>query len=107
MQQMINLQNGHIVDVHSSGIMFGWLIGFLVKENMVYHCFDHLSHQWVYLKGRDIYPVTDESIQALQKLNIKTALIGDKIASIELSNGRKIHNLKSALIKQMEINRLD
>ena len=88
MQQMINLHNGHIVDVHSSGIMFGWMIGFLVKENMMYHCFDHLTHQWVYLTGREIYPAIDESVKALQQLKIEN--LGKQSMKIFLTDGTKI-----------------
>lgn len=109
--QLIDLRNGHIVDVYGSGVFFWWSIIIFKKERIMYEVFDPQTHQWFTLHNKFFYPATDESVKALQTLVFKKAPLGNNIISIQLSNGKTIVNtgvkvFKTALIKQIEINRL-
>ena len=73
--QMIDLRNGHIVDVYSYGIRFGWRILFFVKEYGTYEVFDTQTQKWYTATSKNLYPVSDESVAALKMLDIKKALI--------------------------------
>ena len=103
--QMIDLRNGHIVDVYSYGIRFGWRIFFFVKEYGTYEVFDTQTQKWYTVTSKNLYPVNDESVAALKMLDIKKALIGDNIAGIKTSAGHFYTSFAKALRKQIEINR--
>lgn len=103
--QMIDLRNGHIVDVYSYGIRFGWRIFWFVKEYGTYEVFDTQTQKWYTATSKNLYPVSDESIAALKMLEIKRALIGNNIAGIKTSAGHFYTSFAKALRKQIEINR--
>ena len=103
--QMIDLRNGHIVDIYGYGVRFAWRILFFVKEHGVYEVFDTQTQKWDTITNKNLYPVNDESIVALKMLNIKKALIGDNIVGIKTSEGHFYTSFEKALRKQIEINR--
>ena len=103
--QMIDLRTGHIVDVYSYGIRFGWRILWFIKEYGTYEVFDSQTQKWYTATSKNLYPVNDESIMAWQMLEIKKALIGDNIAGIKTSTGHFYTSFAKALRKQIEINR--
>ena len=103
--QMIDLKNGHIVDVYSYGIRFGWRIFWFIKEYGTYEVFDTQTQKWHIKTSKYLYPVNNESIQALKMLEIKTALVGNNIVGVKTSAGHFYTTFSKALRKQIEINR--